>query len=145
VHEPQEVTEWLVIFYPYSDTWFGRLVPGRFKHVALAAHVAGSKIWLFRDVSFRSERIFVLPDDDRALEQISVWTKGATIMRFTAREHGAPLVFRGPLTCVSAARHLLGLLCVGPLPDQLYRSLIDNGATVIRDHGQQHIRGERRQ
>jgi hypothetical protein len=139
----QEVTEWLVIFYPFSGTWFGRLVPGRFKHVALAAYVPGTRVWVFRDVCFSSEKLFVMPDGDEALAIMEEWTRGATVLKFTARDAGAPLVFRGPLTCVSTTRHLLGLLCVGPLPDHLYRSLIKNGATVVGDHGEQHFGGRR--
>jgi hypothetical protein len=131
--EPQEVVDWFVAFHETSCAWYGRLVPGRFKHVSLVGYAPLADAWVFFEVTFANARIVLLPKGQLADAQLADWTKDCAVLKFRARESGAPLVFRGFLTCVSFAKHMLGVQCVGPLPDNLYRALIGHGAQVVYD------------
>jgi hypothetical protein len=139
--EPEEITEWLVVFYPDSPVWYGRIVPGRFKHVALIGMSGRTKTWVFQEVVFSHARLVLLPDTQPSIELLDDWTFGANVLKFARPDKGHPVVMRGPLTCVSFARHMLGCQCVGVFtPDALYGALLKQGATVVQDHGERRIR-----
>ena len=131
--EPHDITEWMLAFYPYSPTWYGRLVPGRFKHVALASFSARCDTWIFQEVCFSGVRTVLLPGAKSSCDMLGDLMSGCAVLKVSARS-GAPVVVRGPLTCVSFAKHVIGASCVAASPTGLYFALIRQGAEKIGDH-----------
>jgi hypothetical protein len=140
-----EIIDWIVCFYPDSPVWYGRLVPGQFKHVAIFAYVKGVDAWIFQEVIFSHARTVVIPNNKKGLDVLDDLVYGADKLR-VVREAGAPVIFRGPLTCVSFAKHMVGAKSASALrPDGLYRALIKQGAQVVEGDGLRRQRRRERQ
>ena len=115
-------------------------MPGRFKHVVAFGYSDPAKSWVVLDVTFGRTEVFVLPDGAWGLKALARWIEGASVLSFA--DSMAPSqrpCYRGsflrPLTCVSAAAHLVGVSAV--LPTGLWRSCLRNGATIVSDGKQQ--------
>lgn len=130
-----EIVNWGVIFYPSSPTLIGRLVPGHFKHVALMAYSPGTNTWLFQEVNFDGCRVIMAPNTEEGQRVLDGLTAGASILQVRGRKDGRRVIWRGPLTCVSFARHAVGSWCVSIYPTAFYRALIRNGAIVVQGDG----------
>jgi hypothetical protein len=131
---PNEILSWNVVFYDHSPVWYGRIVPGRFKHVAIFQFSPQIDAWIFQEVIFSHMRTILIPGDDAGLLEIGKLIGECAVLKAPRGERSAVLM-TGPLTCVGFARHALGLpwWCVSLTPDQLYRALIKQGAEVVSD------------
>ena len=134
--EPQEVTDWMIVFHTDCQTRLFRAIPGRFKHVSLLGWAQLAKVWIMLDVSLSQSKMIVLPESQAARDRIAIWTKGCAILRMEARVRTSKKPRFGGW-CVPSARHMLGLSGGAVLtPDHLWKECLRNGAKVIFDDGQ---------
>jgi len=122
-----EPAEWFVVFHVKSATrWLGLITPGRYKHVSAVGYCAGYKAWLLYDVQLSRTRLMLLDKPT-----VLAWMADCDVVRIAAATRPMGLRCRFGLTCVTAVKHLLGLLCVAPTPTALYRHILRNGGIPI--------------
>lgn len=128
-----EARRWTVVFHRKAENRFFSLIAlGHFKHVSAFAWLPELSIWVFYDVGFRRTRIIHVADGTYAQAKIGNLVAGNAVVTIAARVDGLPLM-RWGLFCTTAISHLLGLRCVDPRPDALYRRLVSLGGTVCDD------------
>ena len=123
------INDWCVCFYRKSDTWYGRMVPGEFKHVALFRYVPETHTWIYLDYSFRGVSCLTAPaQEDGCFPLAKVLSDGkcAVVRVNVITRHFS---IRGVSTCVSFVKHAIGMRRWWIItPDQLYWRLLDEGA-----------------
>lgn len=123
--------EWLVAFYPESNSWYGKLVPGEFKHVALFRYSPEANCWIYLDHDFSGVHCFTYPGVEEKLEPLARAVSKCAIVRMKVKPRR--FCFRGISTCVSYVKHALGFNRPWIItPDQLYWALLANGAEHIK-------------
>lgn len=131
--EPQEITTWLVAFWPKAATpLVNKLVRGRFKHVSVFAFAPDARTWVWIDVALMGTRVQLLPDTQAAQLILGDWTKEAAVLQMPVQERNRIRIAPG-FWCVTAVKHMLGLRSGALLPDALWRDCLANGAKVIFD------------
>jgi hypothetical protein len=124
-----EPNEWFVVFHTKSlSPVLSFLAFGERKHVSAFGYCPGLKVWLLYDVQWGGTRIMLL---DKAA--IMEWTRGCDVLKIARVNHRMGLSSRIGLYCVSAVKHLIGLVCVAVTPDQLYRHIIRHGGILISE------------
>jgi hypothetical protein len=123
--------EWLVAFFPSSSSWYGKLVPGEFKHVALFRYMAETNCWVYLDHDFAGIHLLAFPGVEEKLEPLAKALNKCAVLKVKVKER--KFVFRGVSTCVSFVKHALGFNRPWVFtPDQLYMALISAGAEHIK-------------
>lgn len=128
-----EPLTWFLVFHVKpSGKWFDWLSPGRFKHVSAFGYVPGFKSWVLYDAEWRGLRLFVATQDEAARQFQRYVADGCSVLKVERRQEPMPLAMRLiGFHCLSAVAHLVGQREFVISHDQLYRSLLRNGATVI--------------
>ena len=129
---PQEITNWLIAFYPHAENkWVRRLVPGKFKHVAAFAYAADCRTWVWLEWGMNMAKLRLLPDDQPSRDLISAWTDRSTVIQMEVAGVSRP-VGRFGFWCVPAVKHLVGLRSGALLPDALLRDCMKAGANLLK-------------
>ena len=128
-----EPLEWLVVFdHGTSKPWFDRLVPGRFKHVSVAAYLDVPKVWLFYDIGWTGTKIKVLSAKSGEIYLGRYLVSGRKILRVPYSR--APTSWWTKVLgiwCVPAVKHLIRSRSGALLPDSLWRDLRAAGAQIF--------------
>lgn len=127
-HEPPQ---WCVVFNTEGDTFWGRLIPGRFKHVRAFTFLPKTKIWIFYDVSFTGTTLSAMPDgpDARAAMWQFIGPIGKSYIVSVKRLPQRSRIFPWSNWCTTALRHLLNLPGSALRPDAFFRECLENGGT----------------
>lgn len=135
IFSPQaaSVDHWFVAFFPDARHWLVRLIPGRFKHVALFARVPDMRAWVWIEYTLWGFDVHVFPDTEAGRTIVFSMADGAGLICVKARKMERPRVRMG-LTCVGLAAQALGLGRGAVSPDGLWRKLLtDPNARVVND------------
>jgi hypothetical protein len=128
-----EARRWTVVFHRKAENrFFSAIACGRFKHVSAFAWLPELEIWVFYDVGFRRTRLVHMADGQFAKATIGNLCQGNATVTMEARTDALPLM-RWGLFCTTAIAHLVGIRCVSPRPDALYRRMIALGGDLRDD------------
>ena len=123
--------DWAVVFYPSAKNWWGALVPGEFKHVALMRYFVDTDTWIYLDLDFGGVHCFVRPSTEEGMLPIAQTIGKCAVLKMKVENR--KLVFRGFFSCVQFVKHALGYKKPWVLfPDQLYWALIKDGAEHLK-------------
>ena len=126
-----DTNDWLIAFYRDTYTWYGKMVPGEFKHVALFRYMAHTNTWIYLDYDFKGVHCFTFPGAEEALAPLAKKLNPCAIVRMPVKNRD--FCFRGISTCVSFVKHALGFNRWWIVtPDQLYWRLLEEGAEHIK-------------
>jgi hypothetical protein len=126
-----DTNDWAIVFYPETNTWWQRLCPGEFKHVALMRYFVDTDTWMYLDLDFGGVHCFIRPATEEGMLPIAQTVGKCAILKFKVKDR--KLAFRGMFTCVQFVKHALGFNKPWVLfPDQLYWSLLKNGAEHLK-------------
>lgn len=117
---------WHVVFHEAEGWW-----PGRFKHVSMAGFVGNT--WVHYDLHRGRTTITALYEFEEVRDYLSFLLTHYTVVRVDTlppkRRWG---MFLFPMSCVSAACHILGVRAL--LPDGLFKTLLkSNGAVLLNE------------
>jgi hypothetical protein len=122
-----EPAEWFIVFHTKSATrWLGLITPGRYKHVSMVGYMAVYEAWLLYDVRLGGTCLQLLTK-----AAALAWMHDCDVIQIKPTGAHIGLRCRFGFTCVTAVKHLLGLLCVAPTPTALYRHILRNGGIPI--------------
>lgn len=106
---------WYVCFHEGRAPW-----AKRFRHVSLMGHA--NDTWVYIDMQRRGVSVQLIYHHDDVQWFWNTVGKELTVVKFgPARAERAH--FMRPMTCVSFAKHVLGIRSSALLPDGLFRSL----------------------
>ena len=126
-----DTNDWAVVFYPECKDWWGRFIPGEYKHVALMRYNMDTDTWTYLDLDFGGVHCFIRPNTKDGMLPIAQTIGKCSVLKFTVKEH--KLVLRGLFTCVQFVKHALGYNKPWIItPGQLYWSLLSNGAEHLK-------------
>lgn len=117
---------WHVIFHP-EPKWWAR----KHSHVSLAGFA--NDTWLHLDLGREGVGVSAIYAHDEVHDFLSLLLAHYTVLRFGPAVRQRPHFWR-PMTCVSFAKHVLGVRSSALLPDGLLRDLRrDYGAEVLHE------------
>jgi hypothetical protein len=130
-----EPYQWFVVFHRTGPNWFiDWLIPGEFKHVSAFAYCAGFALWLLYNTELNVTRLQLLPHNDRTITALTAYMRDCMVLKVDKNYSTRfGLTSRIGFYCVPAIKHLLGVHCVSPLPDGLYRAILRNGGQCINE------------
>lgn len=138
------VDRWFVAFWPQKEWW---QLYGRFSHVTCLGFSRQTDTWIAYDVNSIGTHFRVAYAFDDVENMLNhYWTHAVVVEALPpAREGSKPLrlVARSPFSCVSAAKHLLGINSRALSPEGLYNTMIAQGCTVVNDETSRDPRPDR--
>jgi hypothetical protein len=125
--------DWCLAFWRNTGTWYGRLVPGEFKHVGLFRYMVETNTWVYLDYDFKGVHCFSMIGTEEGIVPLAKALNGGDCAIIRMKVTNRELAFRGVATCVSFVKHALGFNRWWVFtPDQLYWRLIEEGAEHIK-------------
>jgi len=125
------VGEWLVVFFRQSQSWYGKYVPGEFKHVALLRFYPATNSWLYLDMDFKGIHAVSFGGDEASMTPFANMLGRCAVLKVAIGKRR--FTVRGFMTCVQFVKHAIGYRNWRAFtPDQLYDALIDAGADHLK-------------
>lgn len=123
---------WHVVFHP-APAWWAR----KYRHVSLAGYCDDT--WLNIDLQRRGVSVASIYRYDEVNDYLSFLLTHYTVVKF-GPTRGVSKSFLAPMTCVSFAKHVLGVRCSALRPDGLLTSLVSNFDAEVLNETEDHRR-----
>jgi len=110
---------WHVVFHPGRALW-----DQNWRHVSLAGYSVDSLTWLHVDVQRAGVNVAMIYRHDEVEDYLTYLLSNFRVVRFGPSQVGSRSFFT-PMTCVSFAKHVLGVRSSALRPTPFMRDLLD--------------------
>lgn len=125
-------TLWILAFYKKVESaWWRPFIPGRFKHVGCVGFDPLTDQWLYADWARDGLVIRAITQDELVAFTVWIRNQGGKMLECEVEFERRIALFRGPVYCVTLAKHLLGWSSWALTPQQLYNLAIKKGGRPV--------------
>lgn len=125
-----DMTMWMVCFSDCGPVWWRFITRRGFRHCFAITKDHRWGVWIVYEWSRHGVDLYLADTDQIEAILSGIYERGGEVW-WMYRRTGTKRLVRGPATCVTAVKHLLGLDSLAVTPWQLRCALRDRGAQRI--------------